>query len=72
MIATLTFKTNDVMDQLPSCMDTDCARLQDDEDMECSCGCKALREFVSSKLRYDEYIDVTFDSDKKTATVNSR
>lgn len=61
MKTTLTFKTPDVMDQLPEC---EC-----DEDKDEICEPCDLKKFVSSKLRYSEYIDIVFDSENKTVTV---
>ena len=59
MIFTLTFKTNDVLDQL--CYSED--KLNDDPELY-----KAM-EFAKKYVKYGEYIHIEFDSEKETVKV---
>ena len=68
MTATLTFKTNDAMDQLPDC-ENGCRRSLSDGEENCDCGAVNLRNYVSTKVRYGEYIYVTFDGEAGITSV---
>lgn len=71
---TLSFKTPDVLDQIdkPSLCEECKEELEDEWCEEC---CLKTNEYLDTKamaqdfVKYDEYISIEFDTEKKTATV---